>query len=73
MSWIDEENWATSLMSDLARAYLLPKEKETAPSSALGTTAPTGAKVSFADWVFPAMAIGVVGVIVLGIFFAVKR
>jgi len=70
LSWLEEENWATDLFTDIVKGWLAPKPKETEPIS---PQVGVGYKMEFGDWVVPVTVIGVVGVIVLVLFFSLKR
>ncbi len=62
MEWIKEE-WATDLMRDIAKDFFAPKPKEQAVVSPQ-----LAGSISYADWIIPVSAIGVVAVILLFIF-----
>jgi len=67
LSWLKEENWATDVMADVIKGWLVRKPKETEAVSP-----PVGYKMEFADWAVPATAIGVVAAVCLVIFLAIK-
>ncbi len=68
--WLKEENWATDLMADVARKWIMPKEE--LPTTALGEDV-TGAKFEFSDWMIPLSLVAVVAVIGVFLFFGLKR
>lgn len=68
LSWLKEENWATDVMAEVIKGWLARKPKE-AVSPQVGEV---GYKMEFADWVLPVSAIGVVGVVVLVLWLAIK-
>lgn len=67
--WLKEENWATDLMADVARNWIMPKEEK--QDTTLGEDA-TGAKVEFSDWTIVLTGIGIVAVIGAFLFFGLK-
>jgi len=70
LDWLKEENWATDLMADIVKGWLAPKPIESEPVSP--QVGQVGYKMEFGDWVIPVTAIGVVGVVVLVLFLALK-
>lgn len=70
LSWLKEENWATDLFADVVKGWLAPKPGEVEPVSP--QVGEVGYKMEFGDWVLPVTAIGVVGVVVLVLWLAIK-
>lgn len=69
LSWLKEENWATDIMSDYIRKWV---DLEEGKNGTEAVSPQVGYKMEFADWVLPVSVIGVVGVVVLVLWLAIK-